>query len=150
MTGKTIFVNPGEGTALRVVGDTIRVLAGAPDTGGAYEIFELRGPRDSGPPPHAHPWNEAYVVLEGEAEVLVDGSTRNVTAGCFVNIPAGAVHSYRVLSEGARFIIVTSPAGAAEFFAELDRETEGSKDDLAKIVAVATRHGFTVPPPPAG
>ncbi|HEV3468564.1 MAG TPA: cupin domain-containing protein [Pyrinomonadaceae bacterium] len=147
MTGKTIFVGPGEGPALRIVGDTVRVLAAGPDTGGAYEIFELSGPRGSGPPPHAHPWNEAYVMLEGEAEILLDGGTRKATAGCFVNIPAGALHSYRVLSEAARFIVVTSPSGAAEFFAELDRETGGSTEDLAKIVQVATRHGFTVPPP---
>ena len=149
MNGKPIFAGSGEGEVLRVVEDEVRVLAAGRDTGGAYEIFELSGPRESGPPPHAHPWSEAYVLLEGEVEVTFGDRKLNATPGCFVNIPAGMTHAYRVLSEGARFVVVTSPAGAGEFFAELDREAGGSKD-LENILKVALRHGLTVPlPPPA-
>jgi quercetin dioxygenase-like cupin family protein len=149
MNGKPIFAGPGEGAVLRVVEDSVRVLAAAQETGGAYEIFELSGPRASGPPPHAHPWSEAYVLLEGEVEVTLGDSKRNATPGCFVNIPAGMTHSYRVMSEGARFIVVTSPAGAGEFFADLDRETAGAMDS-ENVLKVALRHGLTVPlAPPA-
>lgn len=148
MDGQPIFAGSGAGAVLRVVEDDIRVLAAGADTGGAYEIFELSGPRASGPPPHSHPWSEAYVLLEGEVEVTLGERKLNATPGSFVNIPAGLTHAYRVLSEGARFIVVTSPAGAGAFFADVDRETGGAMD-LEKIIEVALRHGLTVPPPPA-
>ena len=52
--------------------------------------------------------------------------------------------SYRVTSKSAKFVVVTSPAGASEFFTELDAETAGSCEDMGKVFAVAMKHGFTV------
>ena len=144
---QSIIANPADGARLRVAGDTVRVLATGHETGGAYEIFELEGPEGSGPPPHAHPWAEAYFVTEGEAEVLIDGHTRAATPGCFFHVPAGATHSYRIKSASAKFVVITSPAGASRFFTELDAETGGSCEDMGKVVAVAMKHGFTVPAP---
>ena len=141
---QSIIANPAEGTRLRVVGDTVRVLASSHETGGAYEIFELEGPEGSGPPPHAHPWSEAYVVVEGEADVLINGTHSPATPGCFFHIPAGTPHSYRIKSKSAKFVVITSPSGASSFFTELDAETGGSCEDMGKIMAVAMKHGFTV------
>ena len=140
----SIIANPSEGTRLRVVGDVVRVLASTSQTGGAYEIFELEGPEGSGPPPHAHPWSEAYVVTEGEADVFIEGKKLSAAPGCFIHIPAGTTHGYRIRSKSAKFVVITSPAGATDFFTEIDAETGGSCDDMAKIVAVAKKHGFTV------
>jgi len=132
---------------LRIVGDTIRVLATSNDTGGAFEAFETTGPLHSGPPPHAHPWSESYFIAEGEVDVIVGEEKMRAKPGAFINIPAGTVHGYRIATPYARFTVITTPEGASEFFHDLDRETEGSVADMAKIVAVATRHGLTVPPP---
>jgi quercetin dioxygenase-like cupin family protein len=148
MAGREIFASPDDGRILRVVTDSIRVLASGTDTGGAYEVFELSGPRESGPPLHSHPWSEAYVMLEGEVEVTIADNKMMTTPGCFANVPAGTLHTYKILSEGARFIVITSPAGAGDFFTELDREAGGSVEDLDKIVQIALQHGFNVPPPP--
>jgi quercetin dioxygenase-like cupin family protein len=150
MSCKPILAGSDEGSIYHVVGDTVRVLASGADTNGAYEIFEMRGPRESGPPPHSHPWNEAYVMLEGEMEVIVGDRKMTATPGCFINAPKDTLHAYRILSDEAKFIIVTSPAGAGDFFAELDRETGGSREDMEGIMRVAVRHGFNVPLPPAG
>ncbi|HUP62731.1 MAG TPA: cupin domain-containing protein [Thermoanaerobaculia bacterium] len=141
----SIIANPADGTRLRVVGDVVRVLATGAETGGAYEIFEVEGPEGSGPPPHAHPWAEAYVVVEGEADVYLDGAHLAAQPGSFYHIPPGATHAYRIRSKSAKFVVITSPAGASDFFSELDAETGGSCEDMGKIVAVAMRHGFTVP-----
>ena len=140
----SIVAQPTEGTRLRVVGDVVRVLASAEQTGGAYEIFELEGPEGSGPPPHAHPWAEAYVVTEGEADVYLEGRKEAARPGCFFHIPAGVTHGYRIRSKSAKFVVITSPAGACNFFTELDAETAGSCEDMGKIAAVAKRHGFRV------
>lgn len=141
---QSIIANAADGPRLRVAGDLVRVLASAADTGGAYEIFELEGPEGSGPPPHAHPWSEAYVVVEGEAEVFVDGAHSVATAGSFYQVPAGTKHTYRITSKSAKFVVITSPAGASNFFTELDAETAGSCEDMGKVFAVAIKHGFTV------
>jgi quercetin dioxygenase-like cupin family protein len=140
----SIIANPADGARLRVVGDVVRVLASSAQTGGAYEIFELEGPEGSGPPPHAHPWVEAYVVTEGEADVYIEGTKLSATPGCFFHIPAGTTHGYRIRSQSAKFVVITSPAGASDFFHEIDAETAGSCEDMGKIMAVAMKHGFTV------
>ena len=63
---RPILATSDHGTKLRIVGDTIRVLATLDDTSGKFEAFETTGPRGSGPPPHAHPWSESYFIAEGE------------------------------------------------------------------------------------
>lgn len=139
-----INTDPAAGEHLRVVGDRVRVLASGDETGGAYEIFELEGPEGSGPPPHAHPWSESYLVVDGEADVFVEGAHTIAKPGCFYQIPAGTKHCYRIRSKSAKFVVVTSPAGARDFFVELDAVTGGSCEDMGKVVAVAVKHGFTV------
>lgn len=142
---QSIIANPADGARLRVTGELVRVLASSAQTGGAYEIFELEAPEGSGPPPHAHPWAEAYVVMEGEAEVYVDGTHSVATTGCFYHIPAGTKHTYRIKSKSAKFVVITSPSGASNFFTEIDAETAGSCEDMGKVMAVAMKHGFTLP-----
>ena len=145
MTARELFIGSADGTRLRVIGDSVRILAAGADTGGAFEVFEMNCPRDSGPPPHAHPWSESYSVVDGSLDVTIGEKTITAAAGCFFHIPAGTVHSHRITSAEARFVIVTSPAGAADFFTELDRETAGSPGDMETIAGIAQRHGFAFP-----
>jgi quercetin dioxygenase-like cupin family protein len=140
MNARELIIGSADGARHLVVGDTMRVLARAGDTGGAFEVFEMTGPRDSGPPPHAHPWTESYSVVEGTVDVLIGDKTIPGGPGCFFQIPAGTFHSYRITSDSAKVLIVTSPSGAASFFSEVDRET-----DVEKIVGIALKHGFTLP-----
>jgi uncharacterized RmlC-like cupin family protein len=71
------------------------------------------------------------------------------TPGCFLSIPAGVIHSYKTLSDSAKFILITNPLGAQDFFNELDQEVGEAIDDIEKIVGIAIRHGFNVPQPTA-
>lgn len=142
---QSIVTNPADGARLRVVGDVIRVLASTKQTGAGYEVFELEAPEGSGPPPHAHPWAEAYVVIDGEADVFIEGTHSVASAGSFYLIPAGTTHAYRITSKSAKFVVITSPHGASDFFTELDAETAGSCEDMGKVMAVAMKHGFTIP-----
>jgi hypothetical protein len=61
---------------LNVVGEHITLLASAAATG-SYEIFLQQGPEGSGPPPHNHPWDEAFYVTKGEIEFGVGKETRD-------------------------------------------------------------------------
>jgi len=144
MSGRAVMIDSNQGKVLRVVGDTIRVLAGSADTEGSYEIFEVTGPGESGPPLHSHPWSESYIVLDGEVEVTVGDSTKTMTKGGFVNIPAEMPHTYKIVSDSARFNVITTPSGAGDFFEEMDRVTSGSMNDMEKVVQVAVSHGLKV------
>lgn len=144
---QSIIANPADGARLRVVGEVMRVLATTEQTGGAYEIFEMHAPEGSGSPPHAHPWSEAYFMLEGEADVYIDGAHMTASAGSFFQIPAGTTHTHRIRSKNARLVVITSPAGASRFFSELDAETAGSCEDMDKVIGIAVKHGFSVPSP---
>src|SRR5438270_9674121 len=81
--------------ALKVVGEEITVLAPASATG-SYEIFRQGGPEGSGPPPHAHGWDEAFFVLGGEVAFGVDGHD-DVLAGprTFLHVAGGTPHWLR-------------------------------------------------------
>jgi quercetin dioxygenase-like cupin family protein len=139
------FVTEAESVApLRVVAEQIRVLAPATKTG-SYEIFLQSGPEGAGPPPHAHGWDEAYFVLDGQLEVLLGDRVVKVSAGELVHVPRGTMHRFCVVTAQAKFLSINSGAGAAEMFADMDRET-GGQMDLPKLIAVAMKHGLTLPP----
>jgi quercetin dioxygenase-like cupin family protein len=141
---QSIVAGPTDGARFRSMGDLVRILASATETGGAFEVFELEGPRGSGPPPHVHPWTEAFLVIDGEADVWVEGQKSVVGPGSFYLIPEGKKHGYRIRTESARFVVITSPGGARDFFVDLDAETGGSCEDMTKVAAIAVKHGFKV------
>jgi quercetin dioxygenase-like cupin family protein len=138
---------PTDHHPLKVVGEHISVLADAERTG-SYEIFLQSGPEGAGPPPHSHPWDEAYYVLDGELDVLLGDRTVVVRAGELVHVPAGMVHNFRMRTRSATFLSMSSRAGAAKFFQDFDREISDPAD-IPKIVAVAGRHDVRLPPPPS-
>lgn len=124
-------------TIYNVLGDRVRVLASGEES--AYEMFEWQGPENSGPPPHAHPWTESYFVIDGEADVVVGGQSMRATPGCFISVPPGTVHNYRVTSNGAKFLVVTSPSGLRAFVEDMHGIA-----DLDTVLKVAAKHKVAV------
>lgn len=142
MPGESNARDPARGVRLRVLQDTVRVLAHGAITDGRYEMFEVQGPLGSGSPPHHHPWSEAYFVIEGELDVLVEGRSFKVPAGSFAIAPADSAHTYRVASPEARFIVITSDQRASGFFEAMDREIGFPPKSLDDVLRVAGRHGI--------
>ena len=123
---------------LNVVGEKITVLASGAQTG-SYEIFRQAGPEGSGPPPHSHPWEEVYVVLDGKLEVIIDGESHVISSGGVAHVPAGVTHSYRNLTE-THFLTITTEGQAAQFFTQVSSEVEMSPPDIPGILRVASSH----------
>lgn len=133
-----------DGRVLRAVGDEITVL----QSGGNFEVFELSGPAESGPPPHAHPWDESYYVLEGRVAVTCGDEQATFGPGQFATVPAGTVHTYRIESPTAKVLVMTSGARAAAFFADLDANAPSGPPTpatLPAVIEVARRNGITSP-----
>src|SRR5215213_3012709 len=126
-----LVVLPDGPTALNVVGEQITVLASGAQTG-SYEIFHQAGPEGSGPPPHSHPWDEAFYVITGQIAFGVDGSDLIAEPGTLVHLPAGSTHWFRFGQGGGEMLSMTSREAASHMFTDLDREISAENPDLGK------------------
>ncbi len=124
---------------LFVLGETLRPLL-TNAMGSSLEIFDTKGPANSGPPVHFHPWKEVYVVLEGELEVTVEGESQIIGPGALAHVPAGNQHGYRNVTEDCHFLTIVTKGHAAEFFTQVAAEVEMSPPDIAGVVRVAKIH----------
>jgi quercetin dioxygenase-like cupin family protein len=106
-----LALGPKEGEALWSVGALTTVKATADQTAEAYAIIEDLAPKGSGTPLHRHQEDdEAFYVLEGKLTFyLGDDAPLHASPGSFVHIPGGTVHAFRVDSETARYLIITTP-----------------------------------------
>ena len=140
---EAIIVNAGEVKPFEIVGEQITVLAPGAKTG-SYEIFHQAGPEGSGPPPHSHPWDEAFYVISGAIAFGVAGKDTVGTAGTLIHIPAGTTHWFRFEKGGGAMLSVTSREAASHFFAECHESLDAKAPDLAKFVEIGAKHQVTL------
>lgn len=140
MSKQQVLMRKGEGEPLQVLGAQVKFLCPAEKTGRAWSLMEVVVPKQSGPPPHDHPWDEAYYVTHGQIQFSVAGEEKIVNAGDFLYAPAGTVHGFSGLSEEpARMLIIDVPAHAETFFRDIDREVK-SPEDMPKLSEIAARN----------
>lgn len=102
---------PGQGE-LRWMGATSTYfLATGDSTADQFALVDERGSRGDRVPLHRHEEDhESIYVVEGELTIFV-GEQPGVLAiaGAFAHIPSGAVHGFRVESQTARYLLLTTP-----------------------------------------
>ena len=102
---------PGE-AELRWMGETFTYfLATGEQTGDAFTLVDEQAKRGESVPLHRHREDmESFYVLEGEITFYI-GEQPGVRAraGSFVHLPGGTAHGFRVESETARYLILTTP-----------------------------------------
>jgi quercetin dioxygenase-like cupin family protein len=142
-----------------VLGQLLRFHAFPGEVSGKYCLVETIVPPGLGAPPNHHAGEtEAFYVLDGEVEFMVDGQTRRVGAGGFVAIPDGAVHAFSAVgARPARLLILNAPGEMhAAFFTKVGREVPDDTPaphppqgppDLAAIGAAAAAVGMTLMAP---
>jgi quercetin dioxygenase-like cupin family protein len=101
----------GEGERLWFVGTlaTIRVPGEAVD--GRYALLEFLLPRHASPPRHTHPQDESYVVLDGRLTIEAGDRRFELGPGGTAAVPMGLAHTFRVDSDMARVLVLSTPAG---------------------------------------
>jgi quercetin dioxygenase-like cupin family protein len=138
-----VVTKRGDGETLNVLGTQVRFLCGPDRTDQAWSLMEVVVPQNAGAPPHQHPWDESYYILDGSIRFVVDGKTETFETGDFVYVPAGTSHAFEGASaRAARTLIFDAPAHAEAFFRELHRDVKELPRDLEKVAAIATRHGI--------
>jgi quercetin dioxygenase-like cupin family protein len=149
-------------------------LTGA-QTGGRFALWEGVLPRGAAPPLHSHPQDETFVLLEGEMTAWVvpgepergdvppgwaETCARRCGVGAAVLAPAGVPHTFRIDSDTARILFLSTPAGIEDYVTALAEPAQwpwlqpppnGPRVPSARMAAVErelgmVRHG---PPPPA-
>jgi quercetin dioxygenase-like cupin family protein len=129
-------------------------------TGGRFALWEGVLPHGAAPPLHSHPQDETFVVLEGEMTAWVGPDGRRGGAGAAVLAPAGVPHTFRVESDTARMLFLSTPAGIEDYVLALAEPArwpwlppppDGPRVPADRMAAVErelgmVRHG---PPPPA-
>ena len=141
-----IVLRPGEGKIVPVPGHKVTHKVVGADTDGAYSLLEVELVGD-GPPQHIHKnEDEAFYVLEGEINVLLGERTTRATAGSFVLIPRGTVHTFsRVGQEPAKLLAIFSPPGLEQFFDEaVDLDVTDTEAYVAKAKALAEKYNMAV------
>jgi len=129
------------------------------DGADGISVLESRAPAGDSPPYHIHhSEDECFHVLEGELVLLVDGEARRLRAGDTYLAPKGVPHTYRVVSEEARLLVVTTkgdfervvravsrPAHIAELPVPAGPPTAEEQRELADL---ARRHAIELIGPP--
>ncbi|VVO31988.1 cupin domain-containing protein [Pseudomonas fluorescens] len=130
--------------SVNVVGEAITILAGG-DLTKPFEVHIQEGVQGGGPPPHYHPWDEAFYVMDGQVEVTVEGKSTTVATGGYVHIPAGTVHAYKNISASAKILGVVSDPRGGKFFAAVDQLKV--PEDLPRILEIAKQFDLVFLPP---
>jgi quercetin dioxygenase-like cupin family protein len=149
-----------EGEAFWGFGSLWTIKAPAERTGGRFSLIEELAPRGAATPLHVHREDdETFYVLEGELTFYLDDDQPiPATAGSFVHVPGGAAHAFRVDSETARYLIITTPQHERFYRAAFgdpaqsrDLPPEG-EPDWDRINAAAQEYKVEAlgPPPGAG
>jgi quercetin dioxygenase-like cupin family protein len=148
MNKEPITVKNGEGEEMSVLGANVRFLLQAAKTNNTFSLMEVELPRDQGPPPHDHPWDEAYYIIDGDVWFMVDGKEEVFSTGDFVYAPGGTAHSFRGAGDKpARVLVFDAPATAEGFFRDAAREIVSFPEDLAKVPEIGARHQMRFFPP---
>jgi quercetin dioxygenase-like cupin family protein len=101
----------GEGEQLWFLGTlaTIKVPGEASD--GRFALIEFLFPRHASPPLHTHPQDESYIVQEGRLTVVAGEQRFELVPGAAGVVPMGVAHTFRVDSDTARVLVLSTPAG---------------------------------------
>ncbi|MDQ6818711.1 MAG: cupin domain-containing protein [Actinomycetota bacterium] len=163
------------GEVLWFLGTLARMKLDGQQTGGRFALWEGVLPHGAAPPLHSHPQAETLYILEGEVTAwlvepgLADDQSeppewvskcaRRCSVGSVVFAPEGAPHTFRVESDTARMLVLSTPAGIEDMvrgLAEparwpwLQPPPDGPRVPAERMAAVEletgmVRHG---PPPP--
>jgi quercetin dioxygenase-like cupin family protein len=151
-TTTTLIRGRDEGQATWFFNALMTTVASTAETGGAYSLTEHLVTSASNPPMHVQvDEDEAFYILDGEVEFEVDGQVAVATAGTFAFVARGAAHTFRVLTETARMLVICSgkPADNLEDFflgmgqpATERRLPEPGAPDEARLVELCARTGI--------
>jgi quercetin dioxygenase-like cupin family protein len=114
----TTWSAPGEGKRFWFLGTLATIKIPGEATGGRLALIEFVFPHLASPPLHTHPQDESYVVLQGRLTIQAGEERFLLEEGAAAAVPMGTPHTFRVESETARVLVLSTPAGIERFIRE--------------------------------
>ena len=105
----------GEGERLWFLGTLATIRVPGEAVAGRFALIEFLFPRHTSPPLHTHPQDESYVVLEGRVTIRAGERRFELEMGGTAVVPMGVAHTFRVDSDTARVLVLSTPAGLERF-----------------------------------
>jgi quercetin dioxygenase-like cupin family protein len=111
MTDDPVWSDAGAGEQRWFLGTLATIRVPGESVEGRFAVIEFLFPGLASPPRHTHPQDESYIVLEGRLTVEAGGESFELRAGGVGVVPMGVAHTFRVDSETARVLVLSTPAG---------------------------------------
>ena len=102
---------PGKGEQLWFLGTLATIKVPGEASEGRFALIEFLFPRHASPPLHTHPQDESYIVLEGRLTLQAGDERFELVPGAAAVVPMGVAHTFRVDSDSARVLVLSTPAG---------------------------------------
>ena len=111
MSRTATWSGSGEGEELWFLGTLATIKLPGEASGGRFALIEFLFPRHASPPLHTHPQDESYIVQEGVLTVQAGEHRFELASGAAAVVPRGIAHTFRVDSDTARVLVLSTPAG---------------------------------------
>jgi quercetin dioxygenase-like cupin family protein len=122
---------------LVIFGHHMKVLTAPEENNNSYAVLEDNVPPLGGPPPHRHPDEELFYVLEGDFEFILNDINNPFKAlqGSVVHVPSNALHTFKnVGDKPGKLLTILIPGNLVHFFRAIsDYKDLGSLPDVTKV-----------------
>ncbi|GAB4028798.1 cupin domain-containing protein [Spirosoma koreense] len=123
---------------LFVLTTLITLLVPSQATAGKYSVWEETVPPLAGPPPHSHPDEEVFYVLDGSFEFFLHDLSQPIqaTTGAAIHIPSQALHTYRNRGTTAgKLLTMATPGKLEAYFRAVGKPVHSAEDvpDLNQV-----------------
>jgi quercetin dioxygenase-like cupin family protein len=129
------------------LGSRCRVLSDSRSTDGRYGLVDMiEVPAGDMPPLHVHDrHDEGFLLLDGELTLFLPGREITLRPGEYTLAPRGVPHCYRVGEAGARWLVISTPAGFEQFVRDVSELGDLTPEALA---ATGAQHEIKILGPP--
>jgi quercetin dioxygenase-like cupin family protein len=135
---------------------TIRVAGEA--VGDRFAVIEFLFPQGASPPRHTHPQDESYVVLDGRLTVEAGERRFTIGPGATAVVPMSMPHTFRIESETARVLVLSTPAGIERMVRDASVPAaeptlpppDTPRPSPEELTAIFEAHGQAITGPPLG
>jgi quercetin dioxygenase-like cupin family protein len=118
------------------------------DGADGLSVVWSHGPRGDSPPLHVHTTeDEVFHVIDGQLQVSLGGRLINARRGDTLLAPKGVPHTYRVDSESATWLAITTNGDFERFVRRLARADAGAVEH-EQVMEAAADSGIDFVGPP--
>ena len=138
------------GTVLDLLGPTVEFIT-PPDGPEDFRVLKGTIPPGVAVPLHSHEDPEAFLVLSGTQQALVqDGKGsrwRDLNAGDYIHVASGVPHAWRNTSDAPAIDLIITTPRLGRFFQEMGTPQGGPRkpprpEDLSRLSALAAKYGY--------